>query len=480
MSSLLKKGLTVDDIIVGLEVGQLVEARCPNKVHLQCTGVCWTVTGSSIATSYGRTDITGWCDYPGAVCVWNIFARDLNLFSPAYVLDHTSCLMCVRCHPEQPSLIAAGSFNGEVIVWDVTNPEGQPLALSIIDDYCHKEPVVNLEWTFDSTRNEFILVSAGIDGKVLCWSMKNKFNHPIRGAFTNRLKSIKRSYPLSHGATSLALSSGSSNTSASGDRTRAQWVVVGQEGGAITRGQAVRLLSSQVFTSETFKSRPNVDELFGAIKGPEEKFSHENHIGPVSALDCSPFNRNLFLSAGQDGMIQLLHMLSRQPIRKWEPTPGPGITSRSLAITCIKFSPLRPLVFAAGSAGGFVFIFDLAVSTSLPVAVLETPALGLTGTTEDGAGDVRSTISTESETSERLRNKPGNSKRSIARRVGVSSLSFNRKQRDLLAACDYAGRVHIWRLSWKLAHRNPDEQVQLDRLASSIGENDYDIDVNHG
>jgi hypothetical protein len=35
-----------------------------------------------------------------------------------------SCLMSVACHPEQPSLIAAGSFNGEVTLTyiDSTHP----------------------------------------------------------------------------------------------------------------------------------------------------------------------------------------------------------------------------------------------------------------------------------------------------------------------------------------------------------------------
>ena len=31
-------------------------------------------------------------------------------------------------------------------------------------------------------------------------------------------------------------------------------------------------------------------------------------------------------------------------------------------------------------------------------------------------------------------------------RSGITSIAFNRKQRDLLCACDYLGRVHIWRL----------------------------------
>ena len=52
-------GLTQEDLMQGLEEGQLVEAKRPHKVQLQCTGLCWNASGSAIAASYGRTDISG-------------------------------------------------------------------------------------------------------------------------------------------------------------------------------------------------------------------------------------------------------------------------------------------------------------------------------------------------------------------------------------------------------------------------------------
>lgn len=111
-------GVPIDDIIVGLEEGELVEARRPSKVQLQCTGVSWNSTGSTIAAAYGRTDIVGWCDQPGALCLWNVFGKSFSAESPDFVLDHTSCLMCVRAHPTLPAIVAAGSFNGEVSLCD--------------------------------------------------------------------------------------------------------------------------------------------------------------------------------------------------------------------------------------------------------------------------------------------------------------------------------------------------------------------------
>ena len=47
-------------------------------------------------------------------------------------------------------------------------------------------------------------------------------------------------------------------------------------------------------------------------------------------------------------------------------------------------------------------------------------------------------------------------------------MAFNRKQRDLFAACDLDGRVHIWRLGWKLANKGPTEQSALDALGNIV------------
>ena len=41
--------------------------------RLQCTGVAWSATGRTLAASFGRRDIVGWCDVRGCIGVWNIF-----------------------------------------------------------------------------------------------------------------------------------------------------------------------------------------------------------------------------------------------------------------------------------------------------------------------------------------------------------------------------------------------------------------------
>lgn len=74
--------------------------------------------------------------------------------------------MCVKCHPQNPSLIAAGSFNGEVIVWDVNTPES-PIQLSPIIVESHDDPVMAVDWVYDPSVSAYVVASLGADGKVL-------------------------------------------------------------------------------------------------------------------------------------------------------------------------------------------------------------------------------------------------------------------------------------------------------------------------
>jgi len=406
-------GTSADDIMVGLEEGMLVEAKRPSQIQLQCTDLAWTCTGNTVVASYGRLDISGWCDYPGALCLWNIFSKSFNPEEPDYVLDHTSCLMCVSCHPQRPSLVAAGSYNGEIIVWDLTAPE-QPLGISPILEYTHKDFVVDLTWLWDSTCGEWLLVSTGVDGKILFWSLSNSLKHPVRGASlgTDGADSSRRKYPAAHGAKSFTFSK-SGHTNAS--MNKPQWLVVGQEGGSLVRIQTSKVLSQRLLTKESFKSFSSFSELYPSVKKWNESFAHEGHIGPVNDIDASAFHRNVFLTAGADGVLKLFHMLEKNPVHQWEPAPPPGtkgLSSSTSSLTSAKFSPNRPLVFATTSSDGFLYIFDLLVSSLAPTAMLECPS-GL--------------------------------------RSGLTGIAFNTKQREFIAACDQRGNVHLWKLNYNLS-----------------------------
>lgn len=466
----IETGLSANDLLIGLLEGQRVEARKPNKVQLQCTAVSWNATGSMIGVTYGRNDISGWCNDPGALCIWNLFSKTFNGSNPELVLDHASCLMSVAFHPVIPSLVAVGSFNGEVILWDLTLPE-HALYSSPIIEYSHKEAVTQLTWIQTAAADGWQLMSIGADGKVLFWSMSNRFVCPVRGFLLSRgggsgrnkdtaSTSSRRQYPMSYGISAAAFSS-TANIS-----TRPTWLILGQEGGSLVRTHVQRLTTpSTVITPETLRSMPQVDDLYPSLRTLEDGFTFQAHIGAVTAIDWSPFNRNLFLTCGADGLIQLCHVLVQQPLRRFEPAAsqqqnqeakGSNSSDGSIgmiAITSVRFSMIRPCVFAVSTSDGRVFLYDLyqAADSSkrsiLPVQVLEVTT------------DTASTA------------KPSSSNK---KRVCLTGLAFNSQRKDLLAAVDWKGRVHVWRLSSSLVTRRRDEMNVWERLGRIRGD-DSDV-----
>lgn len=78
------------------------------------------MTGQTLAASYGRYDIPGWCEERGALATWNLARESVNQHKPDTTIDVDNCLMCCAFHPEHPALIAGGTFNGDVYIWDLS------------------------------------------------------------------------------------------------------------------------------------------------------------------------------------------------------------------------------------------------------------------------------------------------------------------------------------------------------------------------
>lgn len=453
------RGITSDDVVVGVGDGEGVEARRPERASLECTGISWNASGSVLAVSYGRRDITGWCDLPGAIATWGIFNKQFQPSEPDQVLDHPSCLMCLSCHPENPSLIAAGSFNGEVIVWDLNKPE-TPLAVSSISDYTHKEPVMCLNWIFDKSSAAWLIVSTGADGRILQWNLINAFSFPVKGALLSTSKSSRRHYPIAHGATCTTfLSAAISKASSSSLSSSMQWVITGQEGGALIRTPLNNLFEAKTLTKDSFKSFPNIEDLYSALKRPGILFTHDSHVGAVNSIHSSNFNRNVFLSGGADGTLKLFHTQQKAPLRQWDPSPPSGtigaVSTFSPPITSVQFSPHRSTVFAASSMDGFIYLFDLSVSSSEPTDVLE------------AFNSADNTIPNSASSANTGKSGGNINNKSKSKRVAVTGIAFNHKYK-FIAACDISGCVHIWRLNWRLSNKQKIDDIVMNEFVNVL------------
>ncbi|NWU98848.1 WDR34 protein, partial [Upupa epops] len=386
---------------------------------LQVTSISWNATGSVIACSYGRLDGGDWSTEKSYVCTWNLDRRGLNPQRPDLVVDVPSSVMCLAFHPSQPSLIAGGLFSGELVVWDTSRTEDSVMWRTGMTDDTHTDPVYQVNWLPDAKhRSQCRLLSVSTDGKILVWREERDGRLVLAEGFAMVAQQIPRSAQLKKftwseaavGVTSLSFSPFDPRV-----------FIVGVEGGYTLKcSTAAETLALQHTTTSV------------PLKAPAELI-FSPHGGPVYSVSCSPFHRqvpgaNLFLSCGTDGQVHLHSMLQTQPLV--------SLQLSKEYLFCVRWSPVRPLVFAAASGegnynncfwfAGDVHLLDFEKSWQKPAVSIKQSTAG----------------------------------------SAVYCLEFNIKQTQLLAAGDAAGTVKVWQLSSDFTEQGPREMNHLEQLAS--------------
>jgi WD40 repeat protein len=102
--------------------------------------VSWSSNGSTLAVGYGKHNHHTWCEHSSAVSIWSIFRRDFDPLKPNADIDVGNCVTSLAFHPENPTLLAGGTFNGEIFMWNVFKSE-PVVCSSRIDEYYHRESV---------------------------------------------------------------------------------------------------------------------------------------------------------------------------------------------------------------------------------------------------------------------------------------------------------------------------------------------------
>ncbi|XP_030625988.1 cytoplasmic dynein 2 intermediate chain 2 [Chanos chanos] len=373
---------------------------------LQVTGVSWSCTGSVIACAFGRVDDGDWSTEKSCVCTWNLDRRGLNPKVPDMVIDVATPVMCLSFHPHRPSLIAGGLYNGEVVVWDTSHSQDPILAQTGLSADTHREPVYQVNWIPGPRRGELAVLSAGSGGRVLVWSIDSAEGKLM---LSSGYALVRQQIPQSSGkargsssvgVTSVALSSWDQDT-----------FLLGSEGG---------LLLKCSFSSQTAAAvAPDGERV--TLMAPVQ-FSFTPRSGPVHSLHYSPFHRNLFLSAGTDGLAHLHSVLQSDPLL--------SLRVSDSYVFGVRWSPTRPLVFAAVTAEGSVQIFDLGRKSLRPAATIDQTTGG----------------------------RPG------------YCLEFNPRQSHLLAVGNADGSVNIWQLSGELTEQGPRETAVLEQLANEVAD----------
>mmetsp|Transcript_27534 Transcript_27534/g.38011 ORF Transcript_27534/g.38011 Transcript_27534/m.38011 type:complete len:548 (+) Transcript_27534:45-1688(+) len=335
-----------------------------NPHSLVTTSISWNSTGYVVAVAYGRNDVSGWTDAPGALCTWNLGRKEVNPVKPDSLIDVDNPLQCVEFHPVHPALIAGGTFNGEVYVWDLSREENLR-GKSKVSDYAHREPVTQVVWQYNAAEaskhslkeNAYMLISMASDGRVLIWNWR-QLDNPLYGY------ELIHPHPRTHkrviwGATAAAFHSTAAlaNDQAASSTGAQGTFVVGTDGGTLYRCM--------------FQHTPQMEQDFAKQVADHEKVPFRSPIkaeftpssGPIHSVHCSPFQRNVFSSCGIDGVVHIWNTLQAEPVLWLEPA--------SVYLYQVQWSPFRPLVFATSTGDGRIALYDFLNSRLHPAKMID-------------------------------------------------------------------------------------------------------------
>ena len=97
------------------------------------------------------------------------------------ITSNQSYATCVEFHPRLPGVLVAGTYNGEIVAWDLSQPDDPVIGSTPTSDDGHQEPITQVVWLYNRRMNDYQLLSVGLDGKLLLWSLENHFETPLCG-----------------------------------------------------------------------------------------------------------------------------------------------------------------------------------------------------------------------------------------------------------------------------------------------------------
>ncbi|XP_057320446.1 cytoplasmic dynein 2 intermediate chain 2-like [Microplitis mediator] len=153
------------------------------------SSLSWSKNGGTLAVAYSSNH-TAWCDHQSRIKFYNLNRNDDKL-SEAELKNYetNSCVTCLAYHPIEPSVIAAGLFNGDVLLWNIADNLSQPLQIIV-----HNEVVTSLMWRRTTiTTDSSLLITTSSDGYIYINKLIDNFTD---SKLINRFKIIKEHNPV--------------------------------------------------------------------------------------------------------------------------------------------------------------------------------------------------------------------------------------------------------------------------------------------
>lgn len=79
------------------------------------------------------------------VSIFSPFRRAFDAKKATTNIEVPNCVTEVAWHPTEPTILAGGTMNGQIILWDIEE-QNPVMHMSEIDEYYHREAITKLIW----------------------------------------------------------------------------------------------------------------------------------------------------------------------------------------------------------------------------------------------------------------------------------------------------------------------------------------------
>ncbi|XP_051174110.1 cytoplasmic dynein 2 intermediate chain 2-like [Leptopilina boulardi] len=309
------------------------------------SGLTWSPGGGSLALGYSVTFHENWCNHLSKIKIYN-FTRD-NKFpaAPNKVLEVNSCITSILYHPQEPSILAAGLFNGDVLVWNLRDDT----SVTPVQVFSHGDFVSHLYWHTKIVTDGSVLVSSSAEGYILLHKLLANFTTVI---LFKRFKVAKEHNPSesarprsSGGTRERAIEAGLTITSFDFSSKDPSIFIVGTLCGGVYKCSVEQAVS--VEGDESILD-PVIDE-------------YNRHEGSVTSIKCSP-TKNFFVTSGTDKEIR---------IYDFDQTVSQKIINLESTIIGLSWCIGNKDIFAAYGATSIVGFFNVNTGSALPNVILQ-------------------------------------------------------------------------------------------------------------
>ncbi|XP_050402811.1 dynein intermediate chain 2, ciliary isoform X2 [Patella vulgata] len=333
---------------------------------LAVSSLCWNPKYNDLfAASFGSYDFMK----QGTGLI--LFNSLKNPSYPEHVFETDSGVMCLDVHPEHPYQIAAGFYDGSVAVFNAVEKKDGPVHRCTAKNGKHTDPVWQVRWQKDDSDNNMNFYSISSDGRIVHWTIvKNEMIYQ---------DVIKLTIPdaSAEGPDGIKVPTLGCGTAFDFHKQKDYLFLVGTEEGKVhvcskaytshfidsidAHNMAVYKVAWNYFHSKLYitcsadwnvkiwemgsKIDKNTDGTESSERKPLFSFDLNNSVGDVA---WAPYSSTVFAAVTADGKVYVYDL----NVNKYEPICEQMVAQKKKTkLTHIEFNPVHPIIIVGDDRG---------------------------------------------------------------------------------------------------------------------------------